>query len=64
MSCFLQHLACSGFQLYPYQKIDTKEVVNAVKGRVCCCKVAAVNPSKNMTDGIRLSDEKAISGKK
>jgi hypothetical protein len=49
-------LYCSGlvpvFGFIHTQKIDTKEVVSAVKAELV--KVAAVNPSKKMTDGISV----------
>jgi hypothetical protein len=51
-------LYCSGlvpvFCFIHTQKIDTKEVVSAVKAESVVAKVAAVNPSKKMTDGISV----------
>jgi hypothetical protein len=42
------------FSVLSIPKIDTKEVVSAVKAESVVAKVAAVNPSKKMTDGISV----------
>jgi hypothetical protein len=57
---------CSGFvpvfSLSIPRKSTQKEVVNAVKAESVVANVAAVNPSKNMTEGIKVR-VMAISGK-
>jgi hypothetical protein len=46
---------CSGLVPVSVLSIPTqKEVVSAVKAESVVAKVAAVNPSKKMTDGIRV----------
>jgi hypothetical protein len=49
---------CSGLVLFSVlsipRKSTQKEVVSAVKAESVVAKVAAVNPSKKMTDGISV----------
>jgi hypothetical protein len=49
MSCFTA-VVCSCFRFYPYLENRQKEVVSAVKAESVVAKVAAVNPSKKMTE--------------